>query len=97
MQFWMTGTPVNAFVTDPKVTWQDGRITGDLVALGDLQQAADDQDGLAVGPVGGPYTTRNHLADPLSAYILMLGLFHRSTVQVGGDVPQVPDLPEGAV
>lgn len=60
-----------------------------------LHQMSDLFYGERVGPVGGPYTERNHIEDPLSAFILMHELFDE-IIESEGEVPRIPSVPDGA-
>ena len=77
-----------------EIRWDDGELSGTL----DLVEAVRDRAFLTptVGPVGGPYTTADHLASPLSAMVLIAGAFDRPP-SWSGDVPEVPDVPPGAI
>lgn len=78
------------------VTWDDGKLTGSPFAIEYLRNMAEWQDGEPVGPIMGPYTEHDHLADPLSASILMAEMFGDS-VEFEGDLPEREDLPPGAI
>ena len=72
-----------------EITWDDGRLSGSdgLVAL--LRREAVRLDGVPVGPEpSGPYTVRDHLADPLSTLVL-LGRLVEPDAETFGDVPAV--------
>ncbi len=49
------------------VTWDDGELRGDEVAIMAITVVAEAREGSTVGHPEGPFTTHNHMADPLSA------------------------------
>jgi hypothetical protein len=81
-----------------QVTWDNGRLTGDTLAILLVETAARRAElrGIPVGPPSGPYTTENHLADLLSALFLTRELLG-DDITATGDVPTVPEIPKGAV
>lgn len=76
-----------------ELVWKDGCVSGDEVICRLLKIESDCQD--IVGPPCGPYTTEDHLSDPLSALFLIGSLIN--ITDVTGDTPVVPDVPEGAI
>lgn len=68
------------------ITWDDGKVTGSHSKS--LRLLAKMKEGKEVGPVGGPYTYKNHLSDPISAAILMSELFNYRDIEWSGDVPE---------
>jgi hypothetical protein len=76
-----------------EITWTDGELTGPNIVVIYMQAVAKRKD--VVGPPGGPYTTANHLQDPLSA--LMICRECMEVLSVSGDVPQVPSVPDDAI
>ncbi len=92
MRYTVTGTIEGRTFT---VTYEDGRITGDEPAVRLIEATARSLEGEPVGPVGGPYTDRDHLRDPLSALFVMREAFDE-VVSATGDVPEAPDAPEDA-
>jgi len=56
---------------DSFVTWEDGKLSGDPLAVALVTGEARAEEGHPVGPAAGPYTEKNHLANPLSAYCLI--------------------------
>jgi len=78
-----------------RITWQDGKLSGDAVIVSVVQMLAQDLEGELVGPECGPYTKTKHLSNSLSAAILV-GRFLEDCV-IEGDVPEPPELPEGAI
>lgn len=80
-----------------QVTWKDGELSGDSTAVRELTRAAKIWEGFEVGPPTGPYTTKNHLADPLSAFFLAQEFFG-AVEGVSGDLPTAPRITEkGAI
>jgi hypothetical protein len=77
------------------ITWEDGALSGDEQVTGWIKHYAAAMDGQIVGPVGGPYSTTDHLADPYAASELIRSIFPGS-VQVEGDLPY-RIAPDGAV
>lgn len=80
---------------DSRLDWEDGRVTGTKAALDRVYEMAGNSS--VVGPVGGPYTTRDHLEDPLSAMILFSTVLVESDVKFYGDIPRVPQPPDGSI
>ena len=86
MKYTVTGTAKNG--NQVSITWEDGRLSGDYVTVKLAESLAEALEGEPVGPVCGPYTTTNHLADPLSAIFIL-----REVIEVqsaAGDVPKPP-------
>lgn len=86
-----------AIVTYKKVTgdisFNDGIITGDPMLVSYLIDEAEYLKGKAVGPYN--YCPEgSHLSDPVSIRLLIEELFE--DVSFIGDVPEDPELPEGA-
>lgn len=50
-----------------------------------------------IGPVCGPYKESNYLGNPFSALFLMTEHFFDEILEVTGDVPQAPSVPDGAI
>lgn len=81
------------------LAWDAGRLDGDAFAV---QQAQDDAawyTGEVVGPVGGPYVTKNYFAEALSAAIFLQEVVFDREPELtwSGDIPEPPAVPEGAV
>jgi hypothetical protein len=77
--------------------YESGTVEGDPVALARLYDLVEDSAGVAVGPVEGPYTYKDHLSDPLSAAILIGRVFESGSWITSGNVPTRPPIPEGAI
>jgi hypothetical protein len=80
-----------------RVTWHDGEIGGDALIGYRVRQLAKQREGVAVSLPTGPATYHNHLADPLSALALIAETFDGGIVESGGDLPRLPDIPDGAI
>ncbi|QGJ69817.1 Hypothetical protein PBC10988_15040 [Planctomycetales bacterium 10988] len=69
------------------ITWTDGYLEGDAEALEELIALADVLKNKAVGvEPDGPFTYQHHLANPLSALILIEDIFDE-ILQVRGKIP----------
>lgn len=90
--FSLTGMRNGQTVT---VTWTDGRLSGDHDTVAWVEFLAEELDGTMQGPLGGPYTTTDHLASPYTARALMRSVFSGKPV-FSGALPPI-DLPPGAV
>ncbi|GAA4711089.1 hypothetical protein GCM10023228_15960 [Brevibacillus fulvus] len=81
------------------IIWQDGKLiapTADDLSLVQMVKAeAAAQEGHSVGVIG-QYTTTNHLADPLSALVIIQSVMD-SIDSLEGDVPQAEELPKGVI
>lgn len=81
------------------ITWQDGKLIGptadDLALVRRVKAEAEVLEGHSVGVIG-QYTATNHLADPLSALIIIQSVMD-SVDSIEGDVPQAEELPAGAI
>ncbi len=77
------------------VTWEDGEVTGDQDAVDAIEAYADAHEGKLIGSPSGPFTEVDHLSDPLSAAMIMDEIFDE-IISEEGDVPELPDVPEGA-
>lgn len=98
--FSVTGTIDDSVAT---VTWADGGLVRfaehmtaeDHAATKKANLNASLLEGRAVGPVTGPFTTRDHVSDPLSALFIIWDTF--DDVQIAeGDVPEIPTDPDVA-
>jgi hypothetical protein len=78
------------------VTWQDGRLSGDPFAVDLLQARAYALDDLPVGPMGGPYTGRDHLAIALSSVFIIRGVFDE-ILEYSDDEPPLPPVSDDTV
>lgn len=79
-----------------EVTWEDGTLTGDAFITRLVRQEATVREGQAVGPVGGPFTYHRHLADPLSALVLITEQLE-TILTIQGDRPMTPAAPPDAI
>jgi hypothetical protein len=79
-----------------EVTWNDGRLEGDELAVQVVESEAALYDGHELGPVCGPFTTEDHLSDPLGAVFVLLAIFDEGA-EFSGDVPEAPETEEGAI
>lgn len=96
--FTVTGIPGDALYPRRRaVTWRDGTLRGDAALIAVATEQATALHGHPVGPHEGPVTTREHLASPLSALMILADLFIPGTVELSGDVPQRPPIPKGAI
>lgn len=98
MAFTLTGRPLDHPHVQASITWDAGRLSGDddLVAAALATARNLVELGVDVGPVCGPYTSRDHLASGISAITLLWDLFAESPL-ASGDVPHRPPIPEGAI
>jgi len=79
-----------------QITWSKGYIEGERGAVQELIALAEVLEGQPVGPEpDGPFTRRNHLADPLSAQVLIEDVMDEVTY-VEGDLPYSGDFPNQA-
>lgn len=67
------------------VTWTDGHLWGDPDAIAMILHLA-----------GGPWTHRNHLRSPSTAYELMTWVFWGRPEMIGR-LPPLPPVPPGAI
>jgi hypothetical protein len=73
------------------VTWEDGDLSGDRIAVAALEAAAEELDGTSIGPIPGRFTDTNHLASALSTVILAWDwVFEPGTITTSGRVPTAP-------
>ena len=77
------------------VTFEDGRLTGDDLPIMLAQSYAEASEGTPVG-VPTRYTERDHLTDPVSAYVILTEEVFDEGVKVTGKV-DIEGLPPGAV
>lgn len=69
---------------DVQVTWTGGVLAGDKAAVDEVKALAQVLEGTAVGPEpDGPFTYANHLANPLSALLLIEDVFDDVIRRVG--------------
>ncbi|QRG65974.1 hypothetical protein [Brevibacillus choshinensis] len=81
---------------ETEVTWDNGTLTGDDFLVRSLHCEADAMEGHLVAFPTMVGTTHNHLQDPLSSLYLILEQFEE-VYESHGDVPQLPDVPDGAI
>jgi hypothetical protein len=79
------------------ITWEDGALSGDPETVAWIRYVAKlaEAAGTIVGPIGGPYSTSNHLADPYAARALILEVFPGKVRQEGLLPPRIA--PPGAI
>ena len=76
------------------LTWNNGELSGDPIIIMELKAAAPYHP---VGTGGGPYWKGDDLLKNGTAiYLLAYQLFHDVEV-IGGEVPTVPAVPDGAI
>lgn len=78
------------------LVYNDGQLSGDEFAVRLVETHAEALEGQMVGPVGGPWTETDHLSDSLSALFVMRAAFDE-ILEVKGDVPEMPEVPEQAI
>jgi len=98
MKFNVTGTIRGQPVT---LTYSKGLIggptlTGDALAVEEVEFMVQALQGTSLGPVGGPYFTKNYLKEPLAAVFLIREVFDEDA-EFTGDVPEPPRAPKGAI
>lgn len=79
----LRGHPNHGIVS---VNWSERGIGGDRIGCQIVERIAKQREGQQVGPVSGPYTYTAHLKDPISAAILITGVFE-APYETSGDVP----------
>lgn len=79
-----------------EITWKNGTLIGDELFIQMLRFEAKALEGCLVAfpTMGG--TTQNHLQDPFSALYLIIELIDEVYESLG-DVPNLPDVPPGAI
>jgi hypothetical protein len=83
-----------------EVTWENGELSGsDEALLTLIRLEAEVKEGSPVGLIPtGPFTTTNHLKDPMSAFCLIQSMVPlEDFLGANGDIPEPPELPEGAI
>jgi hypothetical protein len=78
-----------------RVAWQDGALSGDPECCMWIRYLARVLEGRVVGPIGGPYSSSDHLQDPYAASEIIKSIFP-GKVQVMGDLP-LRLAPKGAI
>jgi len=79
-----------------QVTYEDGKIKGDVVVSALAEGYAEAMDGYPVG-ISYQYTVKDHLSDPLSALVILLEEVYDEGAEVTGDIPEPKPVPDGAV
>ena len=80
------------------VTWTDGHLWGDPDAITMILRLAQAAEGQSLHMAGGPWTRKNRLRSPYTAYTLMQSVFVGCrTEMVAGGLPPLPPPPPGAV
>jgi len=79
-----------------EMVWDNGKLSGSLKLINALRRRAALLEGTLVGPVGGPFTQRHHLQDPLSAIYLVWDLFDEDP-KASGEIPYPPKVPKDAI
>ncbi|MHB8125861.1 MAG: hypothetical protein ACYDEJ_09530 [Desulfitobacteriaceae bacterium] len=82
-------------VTYSKLPGLKPKLTGDAVAVKFVEHKAKLLEGRLIGPVG-MYFDKDYLNDPLAALFVMLEVFDE-IIETSGDVPEAPDVPDGAI
>lgn len=87
MAFSVTGR-MKSFARPVTIRWDNGVLSGDRGACDLLREHARAMEGFDVGPVEGPYTRHNHLADGLSTVFLIRDLLEDELSGTWhGDIP----------
>ena len=71
------------------VSWDAGKIGGDVQVVQEVQDRAAVLEGESVGLPTGPFTRENHLSNPLSALLIMKMVLDEVGI-LRGDVPFAP-------
>lgn len=80
---------MKSFARPVTIRWNDGQLSGDQGAVELLRLHAQRLEGFNVGPIEGPYTRHNHLADGLSTVFLIRDLLEDELGgSWSGDVPR---------
>jgi len=82
-----------------EVEWAAGELTGPVMLVQLIRSQAEvlQHNGVLVGPVGGPYVDKAYLQQPLSALCLLRDHVFDQVLDVSGDAPIVPPVPDGAI
>ena len=81
---------------DIEVKWDKGRMYGDEETLDKVRSWA--RMSKEVGPPTGPFTTKDHLKNELSALMLIMKVIDYNTLElIEGKLPQATKLPNGVV
>jgi hypothetical protein len=73
------------------------KLIGDEVAIEYANVISKRKEGQAIGPVGCYDVTTKHLEDPLAALFLLTEYVFTTVESVSGEVPQAPQLDDGAI
>lgn len=92
MKFTVSGTTKSG--RKVVVMWEDGELTGDYLVVHRAKTIAKALEGERVGPVCGPYTYSNHLADPISTIGILREIIN--ITRITGDRPERPPIPDDA-
>lgn len=79
-----------------QVTYENGRLEGDIIVATLAEGYAEAMDGYPVG-IAYQYTIKDHLSDPLSALVILLQEVYDEGAEVTGDIPEPEPVPDGAV
>ena len=82
-----------------ELTWEDGELSGDQDIVDRLTLEAELREGSDVSHTPtGPATQTNHLSDPLSTLrLLQRFIADEDILELTGDVPEAPEVPEGGI
>lgn len=78
-----------------EVTWDGGALSGDDGLVAAIQAHARSEQGEGLGWFDGPFTVRDHLADPSTA-LYLLSLYFDGDAVASGKVPERPPARPGA-
>lgn len=95
--FTLTGIPKHRRKIAASITWDNGRLTGDSLLVEEAQDNARLYEGREIGFPDGPKSVTDHLKNPHGAAFLLGELFRPGTIHVFGEIPEWPELPEGAI
>lgn len=85
-----------ALLGEVRYSWEDGEIVGNSMVKSLMENWAAALEGHPIGFSGGYYRSHDFLADPVIA--LALAKFGGIEIlEVTGDVPKLPPVPEGFV
>jgi len=77
------------------VTWEDGRLSGHAPTVAWIRRYAGMLEGQITGPIGGPYTTTDHLHNPYVAAEIIRSVFP-GKVTMAGELP-LREAPAGTI
>ena len=78
------------------LSWEDGQLSGDAEGVTHVKELAAQAEGRSLWTAGYIGPLHHHLQDPYQAYQLMKMIF-RQHPQMIGELPPLPQPPEGAV